>query len=434
MVARPSTQRSPFVLDVLWRGLAALARHGVSLLLFVMCTRLLTPLDLGLYSYLLAVLTLAATLMDFGLSSAAARFVAHYREIAPELVGAVWPSVGLILLALAGLVGLFLLTLGPLYFQALQPLVLLCLPAALLASLAALLDGIYCGLRRFRTSSIVALGAALATSAAAWPLIRGLALPGALLAQTLLYLLLVGGLLLGRRTGPLRPRRQVAREVGGYAAILGLNDLCYFFYGSVDTLVLGHYGYFTETGYYEMALKVLLVATAPSLVISQVLAPDMAAHMASGRYAELRRSFRRWLGLSLALALSLLLGLHLGKGLLAAQLGASYNPTLLEQLLTLMEAVLFTQVLNGVIPHGFARATGHARLSLHILIIFGGLNFLFDILFIRWFGFLGVVYATLGTRCAADLMFLVLYSRILQRLDSSRRPSEGDLPLGRESE
>ena len=205
-------------------------------------------------------------------------------------------------------------------------------------------------------------------------------------------------------------------EISKYSLIIGVGNVGLFLYSRIGVLFLGHYNYIEQTGYFEITNKILTLILIPFTILSQVIAPDITKYFAQKKYDIIRNKFVKYLCISLVLSILIVAILFFGYKYLLNSFLPQYSTLEMNNIVRLMMIVYFTQLLNGIIPTGFVTSTGHAKLSTIFLLAFGALNLILNYLFINQYGFIGVIYALIVTKCTADLLFIYTYHRILQRL------------------
>jgi O-antigen/teichoic acid export membrane protein len=403
------------ILNVFWRGLQLTVKDGVSFVIFILAAKLLNPYEFGVYNYVLAVIFFLILFGDFGISVAASKFVAEYQATDPEKLKYVLFNAGLVILALTILVTSGTLLLGPDFLQDKYLYVLYILPMMFLAPMTSLYDGIYRGLRKFQKLALLSTGVSVISLGFIYFLIRKYGLTGALISQNLFYLFLFVTLALGYRDCLFRVNREILKSVGFYALIIGVIHVSAFLYTRVDILVLGAFDLIVEIGYYEIVNKVLMLMQLPFLVYAQVRAPDMvASYCREGSPVILLKltSYIKYATL-ISLLLAVLLGLAM-PWVLRSFLTEYYMPGVIRILYIFLFLFIFQNVSN-LVGNTFIISTGHARINMINIIVFGILNLLLDILFVRQYGYMGIAYAKLLVVILGSLSLIFLYRHALRK-------------------
>jgi len=71
-------QHKETINDFIWRSLQVFGKQGITFLIFILCAKLLTPYDFGIYNYVLAIIFFLIIFGDFGISTATSKYVAEY--------------------------------------------------------------------------------------------------------------------------------------------------------------------------------------------------------------------------------------------------------------------------------------------------------------------------------------------------------------------
>jgi len=401
------------ILNVFWRGLQLIVKDGVAFIIFVLAAKFLNPYEFGLYNYVLAVIFFLILFGDFGISVAASKFVAEYQATDPEKLKYVLFNSGLVILGLTILVTAGTLLLGPAFFKDHYLYVLYILPVVFLAPMTSLYDGIYRGLKKFKQLALLSTAVSVISLGFIYFLIRRYGLAGALISQNLFYLFLFLTLALGYRDFLFKPKREILRSVGFYALVIGVIHVSAFLYTRVDILVLGSFDLIVEIGYYEIVNKVLMLMQLPFLVYAQVQAPNIvAAYCREGSPVILRKltSYITY-GAAASLLPAVLLGLAV-PWVLRHFLPDYNQPGVIDILYIFLFLFVFQNVSN-LVGNTFIISTGHARINMINIIVFGILNLLLDILLVRRYGYMGIAYAKLPVVILGSLSLIFLYRRAL---------------------
>jgi O-antigen/teichoic acid export membrane protein len=217
------------ILNVFWRGLQLVVKDGVSFIIFILAAKFLIPYEFGVYNYVLAVIFFLILFGDFGISTAASKYVAEYQATDPEKLKYVLFNAGLVILVLTILVAAGTLLLGPYFLKDKYLFVLYILPMIFLAPMTSLYDGIYRGLRKFKLLALLSTSVSLLSLCFIYFLIRKYGLTGALISQNLFYFFLFLTLAFGYRDFLFKVNREILKSVGFYALIIGIIHVAPFF-------------------------------------------------------------------------------------------------------------------------------------------------------------------------------------------------------------
>jgi O-antigen/teichoic acid export membrane protein len=403
------------ILNVFWRGLQLAVKDGISFIIFVLAAKFLNPYEFGVYNYVLAVIFFLILFGDFGISVAASKYVAEYQVTQPEKLKYVLFNSGLVILALTILVTAGTLLLGPRFLQEKYLYVLYILPVIFLAPMTSLYDGIYRGLKKFQQLALLSTGVSLISIGFVYLLIQKYGLIGALLSQNLFYFCLFLVLAFYYRDFLFKPNLEILKSVGYYALVIGIIHVSAFLYTRVDILVLGSFDLIVEIGYYEIVNKVLMLMQLPFLVYAQVQAPDMVETYCREGSSVILRKLTSYL--KYATILSLLLAVLLGLVIpwVLRHFFSEYNQPGVIRILYIFLFLFIFQNVSNLVGNTFIISTGHARINMINIIVFGILNLLLDILLVRRYGYIGIAYAKFLVVILGSLSLIILYRRALKK-------------------
>src|SRR3989344_5375397 len=64
--------------NFIWRSLQIFGKQGITFFIFIICAKLLTSNEFGVYNYILAAIFFLIIFGDFGISAATSKYVAEY--------------------------------------------------------------------------------------------------------------------------------------------------------------------------------------------------------------------------------------------------------------------------------------------------------------------------------------------------------------------
>lgn len=399
--------------NFLWRSLQIFGKQGITFLIFVFSAKMLSPYDFGIYNYILSIIFLLIIFSDFGISTAASKYVTEYNITDIKKLKSVLFNTGIIIISLAAIISLMVLFFSKYYLGDKYLYVLYILPLIFLAPITSLYDGIYRGLKKFRSLAIISLTIGLISLSFVYILIKMYGLMGALISQNLFYLLLLMALGLGYREFSFKINKDVIKEIGKYSLIIGFANLSYFLYTRVDVLILGHFDYIVEIGIYEIVNKVIMLLLLPFTIISQVIAPDITRLYSLKKTNAILKKFKQYMLWSFLLGLSLSLFTIIFSNVILKVFLSEYYGSIFIFTLNILLFVFLFQCISYVAGNGFSISTGHAKLNLYVLMIFGCINIVLGVILIKLFGFNGLIYTKLIVGVLANTSFILYYYKIL---------------------
>jgi len=403
------------ILNFIWRGLQIFGKQGITFFIFILCAKLLSPHDFGIYNYVLAILALLIFFGDFGISTAVSKYVAEYNKTDKNKLRKVLFNSIVIIFVITILVTILTLIIAPHYLKEEYTYIFFLLPLIFLSPATSLYDGIYRGLKKFKQLAVISLMAGLISIGFVYFLVTNYGLIGALISQNIFYFSLLLSLAFGYKEFSLKIDKQIVKEIGKYSLIIGLGNLGFFLYSRVDVLFLGHYGFIEQINYLEIINKVLMLCLTPFLIFGQVISPNITHFFIEKNYSKLIIKFKKYLFFSLIFSLLAVITIFFSSNFIISSFLKEYYSETMMNIVYLMLIVFITQFLNGVIPF-MVTATGHARLSTVFLVTFGILHVLLNYVFINIYGFIGIFYSIIITKVLADLLFIFIYYKILIKL------------------
>jgi O-antigen/teichoic acid export membrane protein len=289
------------------------------------------------------------------------------------------------------------------------------IPTFFFLPLTSLFDGIYSGLKRFKSLSIIAMISGTISLIITYILVKEFKLIGAFLAIDFYYFLLFVLLVVVSRNFILKFDRDIFSRIWKYSAILGIAGIGHFLYTRANTIILGKFYFFSEVGYLEIIDKAFVLLSFPFLILSQIIAPQVTELTIQGKYSVVISYFKKILVYSIPITLSITFILWL----IFPQIIKLFLPNYFtENFLSIFNLMIFNLPLLLItisLSQPFIIATGLAKYSLLIL-PFGILNVILSIFFITQFGFIGAIYSILITSISSKLLTYYFVYKKLSRL------------------
>ena len=421
MIKKKYHQHKETIHNFIWRALQVVGKQGITFLIFILCAKLLSPYDFGIYNYVLAIIFFLIMFGDFGISTATSKYVAEYNLTNKGKLKSVLFNSGIIIVGLTILVVLLTIIIGPAYLKEKYVYVLWLLPLIFLAPMTSLYDGIYRGLKRFKQLAIISTIVGFISLSFVYILIKQYGLIGALWAQSLFYLILFIALASGYKEFNFKWNKEVMKEVGKYSLIVGTSLIGYFLFSKISTVLLGYFGYIQEIGYYEIVNRIILLCLLPFTIISQVISPDITIKYSKKKSKIIiLKKYKKYLLLTTVIASILAFGIYLLFPFIIKIFLNEYSSNDLLISMNYLLVILITQSIATIVSSGFAISTGHAKVNMVFLIIFGVINVPLNFLMIKHYGFIGAIYATLIVRLSSDLIYFYTYYHILKNESSKK--------------
>lgn len=381
--------------NFIWRSLQTFGKQGITFLIFIICAKLLVPYEFGIYNYALAIIFFLIIFGDFGISTATSKYVAEYNATDKNKLKLVLFNSGIIILALTIIITILTLLIGPWYLKEKYVYVLWLLPLIFLAPMTSLYDGIYRGLKRFKSLAIISLLVGLISLSFVYILIKTYGLIGALIAQNLFYLILFIALAIGYRDFKIKWNKDVMKEVGRYSLLVGIADLGIFLYIQFDIIALGWFNYINEIAYLSLANKIFMFLAIPFAIFSQIIAPDITKLYVKKQYTQIKKELKQYFIYSIILGVLIaIVSFILIKPIIILFL-PQYNNYYYYLFFALLLLIFPIRVFGSILATSFIVSAGQARIMTYNNLIFGTFNVIMDFIFIYIFGFVGVIYSTI---------------------------------------
>jgi O-antigen/teichoic acid export membrane protein len=379
-----------------------------------MCAKKLNEYDFGLYNYTLTFIFLLAMFSDFGISLAASKFTAEYKMTFKNKVEDVFSNGIILIVTLSSLVSIIAITLNKYIFHIPLSVMIAVIPLVFLTPISSLYDGVYRGLEFFKKLSIITFLSGIISLLFVYYFVSYYGLNGALFSQTLYYLILVCLLSFFHSIKSFSFNKEVIILLSKYSLIIGLSEIGLFLYSRVNIIMLKHFGLVSEIGYYEFVNKLLILSLIPFTMFAQVLAPKITGLYSLKKIDTVIKSFDFYMKVALlsGFFFSFLLYLFLPT---VSGYFFSHGSNSIIDIATLrpLSFVLITQSVGVLAAVGFSTSTGHAKLNLYFLFIFGFLNAILGYIMTAFFGFKGMVYVSIFIKLTSDILFVYQYKKIL---------------------
>jgi len=388
-------KHKPTFYNFFWRSLQIFSKHGVGFFIFFISAKYLTPEVFGTLNFLMAIIALLMLFCDFGLSMAISKFVTEYNTKGSEKINSILFSASVTSLAISAVISALVLIAGKSVLKENYRYVTFLLPYLFLMPLTSIVDGVYRGLKQFKSLALITSLVGVFSLAISFVLISRFYLVGAIASQNILYLLLAVSLFAFQKT--LKPRfdKAVLKEVAKYAFVLGISSVAYFLYTKIDILILKQFGYIVEIGYYGIINKLFMLIVFPFIILGQVIAPNTTAYITLKDFAEIKRKFKRYLILCITLGLAITIFLYFALPVLLKTFLPEYHTAEFVLILNIMLALLTFKLWGAIHTQGFIIPAGFGKITAIVTSIGGILNVIFDYVFINLLGFVGVFWVTL---------------------------------------
>jgi O-antigen/teichoic acid export membrane protein len=397
----------------IWRLIQILSKQGTSGLMFFIATYFLTKEEMGIYGYVSSILLMLVIFSDFGISISTSRYITLYNTTQKEKVNKVFFNSLLIILTVSVVVVSTVLILKESIFPRHLEYIYYALPLVLITPLTSVLDGIYRGLKKFKKLATVSLCNSVLGITISYILVTNFQLKGAILAQAVYFGIYAIILFILQKGYEFKIEKKIIKDIGKYSMYFGIASLGHYFFSKVNVLILGGYNLLEEIAVYELLNKVYTIFLIPFSVLGQVLAPNIVEMFSLKKYRDVKGIFKRILSYMLLLNI-----VFIPVSMIVARFGIStlfpiYSDGILMALLLPVTLTFSVAIPVVVINTGIITSTGHAKLMAIQNVVSGTVNVILNILIVREYGYVGVIWVTFAIQLLSTLfLYIIYYSKI----------------------
>jgi len=378
-----------------WRALQVLGKQGMVFVIFLICAKLLSPNELGLYSYILAIISFLVMFGEFGIATATFRYVAEYYVTDKRIIKSILFNSIVIVGSISFIVSIITIIIGQWLFSQYYQLLLYLVPLIILIPLNSLYDGIYRGLSRFKRLAIVSLTVGIATLFLVYFLILKIGLTGALIAQNVFYLLTLIFLVAGHHDISFKFDYKLMKRIGKYAILVGLANLGYFLYSRIGVVMLGAFGYISQIAYYEIVDKIFRLTLLTFIIYGTVVAVGNIKKYKLKKYRALYSDIVKTTYTSFIIGIIIMVILYFTVPLLIKQFFYQYYTADFVQIFKLFLLIIPLAIVEAVLASGYMTPLGYVKI-LTVTIFIGGIISVFaNYVLVLHLGYIGIIYATI---------------------------------------
>ena len=407
--------RKSHIENYIWRALQLGSRQGVVFLILFISAKLLTPEELGIYTYTIAFGFLFSLFADFGISKAVSKFVAEFNISDPEKVKAIFFNAALTLFSIIVILTFLFISFEKEIVGKNYIYIKYLLPLFFFLPFSSLYDGIYLGLKKFKILTVIALIAGAISVTATYFLISKYRLVGTFLALDLYYFLLFILFAVSYKNYSFTIDKKLFAVIWKYSIIIGISGLGHFLYSKANSIILGKFGYFNETGFVEIIDKIFMLLAFPFLVFGQIISPRVTELIVEKKKNIAVSYFNRMIIYVFPISIIIAFLLWLILPSLIETFLPKYNTQNFSIIFNILIFHLPLLLTTSILSQPFLIATGYAKYSL-ITIPFGILNVLLAFFLATKLGFVGVIYSILFVSITSKL---VTYYFVQRKLKSS---------------
>ncbi len=403
--------------NYLWRSIQTFGKMGLEFIILYIVARLLTPIQFGDYSYLMAVIGIFIIFGEFGLSASVSRFIVEYETISPQKVKDIIFSTFILCIIFSSAVSVVLYLLSILFFTKIFEFILIFIPLIFLISLVNVFDGIYRGLKNFKKLSFISISSGIIVLPISFFLITLFDIIGALSFHGIYYLTLFILLFKSIHEKNYIFDKKLAKKVLNYAFVIGFANLAYFLYTNIDILILESYGFIIEISYYRIVNSIFNFIFVPFIILGQILAPSITQMATKKRFALIKKYLNKLPYIFILGFIISFLSVFFFPFIITILFPEYYNENILIIWNVLLYLIPF-KIFGVILIQAFVVPTGFGKLTFYLTAIGGVFNVGLDFLFINLFGFIGVFYSTVLVHSLTIIFtFIIFYIRNLEKVN-----------------
>lgn len=393
-----------------------LGKEGISSLIFFICAIILTPYNFGVFNYILSVISLLLIFCDFGISGSVTKFTAEYNVTDKNKINILIFNSMTAILFLSILVSILTIIFGKFYLKENYNLTVAALPMLLFIPLTSMFDGVFRGLKKFKELTIISLITGAISVFIVFILIKYFDLTGAVISKNIYYLITFISMFLAIRSIKLIIDWTMILKIIKYSLVLGITGLMFFLYTKVDVLILKHFGYIIEIGYYEIIIKIIELIILPFIIFGQVIAPNITEIYVKKQFEKIKKKISKHILLSTVVSVIFAIILYFILPFILKFIFPKYYNDSLLSIMYLLLIISPIRMIGQIVNNGYTISTGNAHLNMITMIPAGIMNIILDVIFIKYFGFIGVVYSTMICFSFGSISLIILFYFKLNRL------------------
>ncbi|AKM81463.1 MAG: O-antigen repeat unit transporter [Candidatus Pacebacteria bacterium GW2011_GWF2_38_9] len=409
------------VSNYFWRFLQILSKQGTSFAIFYISSYHLEAKIFGEYNYFIAMVFLIISFCDFGISSSVSKLIVEQNLVSKKNVKILVFNAFFIITLLSSIFSILTFFYFGRFFPEFEKYLLFVIFLIYLIPISSVLDGIYRGLNKFKSLSLIIFISSLITLIASLALISLYGIAGSIFSQVILYSVISFLLLLFNIKPTFYFDFIMIRNIIKYAAVIGLGGIAYFFYSRIDVFFLGKYHYFNELNYFEIINKINSIIIIPVYILAQVISPTITAHASKNDYKIILNKLKKFIVYSLLFSVLItIIVLFVGPEIIDLFF-SKYSNDDFYSIFYILLIVLCISLFNGIFPQGFIVGTGDFDIVSKNLIFFGFVNVILDYIFITNFGFIGIAYSSLIVITISNIIIITTYFfRIKSRYENKK--------------
>ncbi|MBN2396204.1 MAG: oligosaccharide flippase family protein [Candidatus Atribacteria bacterium] len=380
-----------FLFNYFWRIVQFVCKSIVPLFINFYSAKVLLPQAYSEIVVYLTYLSIVNLFSNFGLSSSALRYTAEDSVNGNANVGHIFSSVSLF--------ALFVSIVGTFLFYGLTnysiEIIVISFVYVLLNPLVSILDGIFLGLKRIKVVGVISLVVSIFSILIFYYLIKEFKVIGVLISYSVYYTFIFVFYLYFRPFKFKGFSIAIAKNVIGYALVVGVGSIAFFLYTRVDILFLDFFGYDVEISQYELITRIFEVCIMPIVLVAQVASVYFIKLKQNRGLEYVYFLYRRLLVGLLLVGILFSFLLYYGATFFITYFYPEYSTQQFDLILLILSLIIPLKLVGVFMTTAIITPLGFAKIISLTTLFFGILNVVLDYLGIQVFGFIAVFWVTL---------------------------------------
>ena len=403
--------------NYIWKVIQKLSRVFIDFMLFIISSLILEPELFGTYQYLMILIGFFIIIGEFGLSASVSRYIAEFGIKDKEKIDSIMAS-SVIMFLIYCLIVIVVFLVSNLIFLNLSTMYFIYLILLLfLISGTNVLDGIFIGLKKFKTSSLITIIPGIIVLPLSYIIINSFSINGALFIHFFYYSILIILMIKFSNIKSLHYDKGFIVKNLKYSLIIGFAGIGSFLYTNIDAIILEQFEYTTEVGYYQIVFRIFELIILPCSLLGQVISPYITQIGVKREFKKIY-SYIKKMWIITIIGILIALGSFLIGPIFFRIFFPKYANDALFSIWNILLILIPFKLHNAVLIHGFIYPLGEGKITMVLTILGGICNVILDYPFIIFMGFIGVIYSTLIIHSIVVILTSIIFYLKIKNKDA----------------
>lgn len=397
----------------------------LSLFILFITAKYISSYDFGIFNYLLSIIILFTFLSDFGISNSVSRYTAEYLHTKPSILNNLLPTMILTVVVISTVISFIIIFINFFINDASLSFLPLFLPSIYFIPISSVIDGFYRGLSRFNKLAFTQLIVFLIILPSSIPILYWGGFIGAIVLFNLMNFTHLLFLFIFNDRFIFKPLFSLLRPVLLYSTVIGVSNIAYFLYTRIDIIILEHFGYILEIGYYSIIDRLFLVLFMPAVAIGQALSPNISMLFFKKDIIQINNLFLKYFIFSIMLSSFIVISVVFLFPFFMSNFLPDYFNHIFTSIFYVLLFLIPFKIWGAFLVHGFITPLGYFKITTILTLLGGILNIIFDYISIIRYGVIGVFYTTLFVHSTvisiSTVIFLYLFLKKYSSITSRSR-------------